>query len=77
MAGAARIQSSGEATIAFAAAGNVVTIFGAPANGAWDFFIDNIRFEAVPEPSSLALAAVGVAGAAGWGAARRRRRAVA
>ena len=60
--------SSGAATIGFAAAGNVVTIFAAPSTViGWDFFIDNIHFNeqlpgTAPEPGTLALLGIAILG---------------
>ena len=73
--------SGGQSQIAFAAAGNQVTITqltNDPSVSGYDFFIDNIQFNVplpgVPEPSSfLILASGGVAGLVGYANARQRR----
>ena len=70
--------SSGQTTIGFAATGTVITIL-AQTNGFFDFFIDNVNFNAplppslseVPLPASLPLF---VSGLAGLGLLGRRRK---
>ena len=66
--------SSGVALVSFPAAGSIVTITTADPN--WDFFIDNITFNAnapqnTPEPSTMVLLGSGLLGLA----SRLRRRA--
>ena len=75
--------SSGQTTIGFAATGTVITIL-AQTNGFFDFFIDNVNFNAplppsltgVPLPASLPLFATGLGalGLLGW---RRKKKSIA
>jgi len=60
---------SGATQIGFAAAGSVITVSSITApTETWDFFVDNIHFDEplppnlVPEPSSIVLACLGLAG---------------
>ena len=84
-------SSSGQQTFGFASAGNFFTITGGPANGGccgWDFFINNIGFNAaippgsdngtpvgnIPEPETYAMMLAGL-GLLGFTARRRKQKA--
>jgi hypothetical protein len=68
--------TSGQTTVGFPAAGNIITITSLGGTTApWDFFIDNIHYNeplpTIPEPSSILLLGLGLLGLIG---AKRRAR---
>jgi len=71
------ISPDAASSFSFPAAGTVVTVYATPTAsphvpGVWNYWIDDIAFDAVPEPSSMALTALGLGGLA-WGARRARK----
>lgn len=47
-----------------------------PNVNGWDFFVDNLQFNvalpSVPEPATLTMLGIGIAGIAGYGLLRRK-----